>query len=203
MKTFNINLNASKIVSIVVLVVLGMGTAFAQELDINKKENYKPETELPPEIYWDVKAYIPEAKLIKVKAVDSEGNIFAIKALQSYIDTSILDVKCLYNNEILPVKVVLGTNTKALKAIKEDGSMLDVKAITEDGKQYAIHSINRTGNVVNIRVMDGNGGQFKIFAISPEGHVNDVKGIKMMREDQETVIHGVKVYAHVKALTQI
>ena len=171
---------------------------------MDKPDNHKPETELPAYVLWDVKAYMPEAKLIKVKAVDEDGNFHAIKALQTYDDTSVLDIKCLYNGAVLPVKLVIGTsNSYALKAIKEDGSMLDVKAITDDGEQFNIRSISRKGNIVNIRVMGKDNDTYKIFAISPEGHVNDVKGIKMMKSIKETVVNGVSVYAHVKGLTQI
>ncbi|WP_422104458.1 DUF7486 family protein [Winogradskyella sp.] len=205
MKRFNTLLNPSIILSLALILVFGLAYGHAQELDIDKSETHKPETELPLDVLWDVKAYMPEAKLIKIKAVDDDGTLHAVKALQSYGDTSVLDVKCLYRDEILPVKLVVSPDDKshALKAIKKDGTALDVKAITDEGEQFIIKGMTRIGNVVTIRVMGSNGNTYKIFAISPEGHVNDVKGIKMMSSKEETVVNGVSIYAHVKALTQI
>jgi hypothetical protein len=205
MKTSFTLLKSSKIIGIIVLFMFGISYSNAQELDIDKTDTHKPETELPPDVIWDVKAYMPEAKLIKVKAVDEDGKLHDVKALQSFGDTSILDVKCLYNDEVLPVKLILGEgdNNYALKAIKEDGTLLSIVAVTDEGEQFQIKGIKRIGNIVNIRVLGKDGTHYKVFAISPEGHVNDVKGIKMLRTEEETVVNGVSVYAHVKALTQI
>ncbi|WP_299519163.1 hypothetical protein [Winogradskyella sp.] len=195
-------LKATPIMAFVFIIIFGKAQINAQELGIDKTNTHKPETELPPDVLWDVKAYMPEAKLIKVKAVDKAGNLYAIKGLQTYDDTSLLDIKCLYNEAVLPVKLVISDNSYALKAIKKDGSVLDVKAITDNGEQFSIQGIQRTGNTVSIRVMGKDNKTFKVFAISPEGNVNDVKGIKMLRDNIETVVNGVKVYAHVKALHQ-
>ncbi|MEE4248284.1 MAG: hypothetical protein V2I33_23080, partial [Kangiellaceae bacterium] len=184
-------LKATPIIAFALILIFAKAQIHAQELDLNKKENQKPETEIPPDVLWDVKAYMPEAVLLKVKAVDATGNLYAIKGLQTYDDTSLLDIKCLYNEVVLPVKLVMTGNTYALKAIKNDGSVLDIKAITEDGEQFAIKGLKRTGNTVSIRVMGKGNNIFKVFAISPEGLVNDVKGIKMLKDNIETVVNGV------------
>lgn len=196
---------ASNFISLFIIVILSISCGNAQELNMDKTNTHKPETELPPDVLWDIKAYMPEAKLIKVKAIDKEGKLHDVKALQSFGDTSILDVKCLYNDEVLPVKLILGAdeNNYALKAIKNDGTLLSIVAITDEGKQFQIKGIKRIGNIVNIRVLGIDGAYYKIFAISPDGLVNDVKGIKMLKIEEETVVNGISVYAHVKALTQI
>ncbi len=47
-----------------------------------------------------------------------------------------------------------------------------------------------------------NGDLYGIKAISSEGELNDVKGIKMMKEDVEMEMGKVRIYAHIKALPQ-
>lgn len=171
---------------------------------LNQVNPNKPETVTPHEIYWDVKAYSPTWGLLDVKAIDKDGQIYAIKAIQDSDDSSILNVKALVNGERLPVKLIV-KNSDALyplKAIANDGSILDVKALDPDGEIIAVKGISKSGNIVHIRAIRPQNIMYNIIAVSPDGKVNDVKGIKMMDEEVETVINGIKVFAHVKALTQ-
>ena len=48
-----------------------------------------------------------------------------------------------------------------------------------------------------------NGDQMGVKAISPHGVFYDVKGIKFSADDQETMLNGAAVRAHVKALPQV
>ena len=89
-----------------------------------------------------------------------------------------------------------------MKAISLNGDLLDVKALTDDGEIIDIKGISKTGNIVHIRAITPQPIMYTIIAVSPSGKVNQVKGIKLMDEEVETVINGVQVFAHVKALTQ-
>ncbi|MEP2936170.1 MAG: hypothetical protein ABJM06_12820 [Gilvibacter sp.] len=175
-----------------------------QVLTEDSKNLNKPETEKPTEIYWNVKAYNPSWGLLKVKALDKEGNIYDIKAIQDSEDTSILNVKALVKGERVAVKIIVKDEDQyyPVKAITSDGTILDVKAIDEDGEIIDIKGISKTGNIVHIRAVRPQTVLYNIVAVAPNGKVNDVKGIKMMSEDLETVLYGVKVFAHIKAITQ-
>ena len=69
-----------KQVSFVAFLILFVGSYSIG--NAQDKENAKPETELHPEIFWDVKAYRPETTLLQVKAVDKDGNYHDVKAIQ-------------------------------------------------------------------------------------------------------------------------
>lgn len=179
-------------------------TLNAQILNQDSDNLNKPETEKPVEIYWNVKAYNPDWGLLKVKAIDKEGNIYDIKAIQDSDDTSLLNVKALVNGEKVAVKLIVKQNDRLypVKAIMSDGTILDVKAIDEDGEIIDVKGFSKTGNIVHIRAIRPQPIMYTIIAVAPNGKVNDVKGIKMMTDEVETVLHGVKVFAHIKALPQ-
>ncbi len=194
----------SSFIPFFVLLILGFSFGNAQILDTDKTDPNKPETELRPQILWDVKAYLPEAKLIKIKAIDKDGNIFDVKAIQSYDDTSILDVKAIVNGEQLPIKLIVKKDDIyfPLKAITNDGLLLDIKAVTETRELLPVKGVGRSGNIVYIKAIGKDAAFYSVFAISPEGQVNDVKGVKMLKPTVETTIEGVSIFAHVKALRQ-
>jgi len=183
------------------MVFIGTGV-FSQVMDQNNLN--KPETNTPSEIFWNVKAYSPTWGLLDVKAIDKDGTIYDIKAIQDSDDTSILNVKALVNGERLPVKLIVKNSDPLypLKAITHDGTLLDVKALDPDGEIIAVKGFSKSGNIVHIRAIRPQNIMYNIIAVSPDGKVNTVKGVKLMDEEVETVINGVKVFAHVKALTQ-
>ena len=204
MKILKQLLKPSNFISLLLILILGLSFGNAQVLDTDPIDSNKPETELPPDILWDIKAYMPEAKLIKIKAIDKDGNMYAVKAIQNFDDTSILDVKAIVNEKLLPVKLIVKEKDIyfPLKAITSDGTLLDIKAITETGELLPVKGVGQSGIVVHIRAIDEDNSFHSIFAISPEGQVNDVKGIKMLTTNLETTINGVSIFAHVKALRQ-
>ncbi len=171
-------------------------TAFSQITD--------QKTESPQETLWNVKAYSETWGLLKVKAIDKDGKIHDIKAIQDSDDTSILNVKAIVNGQRLPIKLIVKKSDALypVKAISLNGDLLDVKALTDDGEIIDIKGISKTGNIVHIRAITPQPIMYTIIAVSPSGKVNQVKGIKLMDEEVETVINGVQVFAHVKALTQ-
>ncbi len=204
MKTLHTSTRNLLFIIISILILTAFTMSYAQ-IGIENGNEYKPETQLPADVLWDVKAYMPEAILLKVKAIDANGKFLNIKALQSYDDTSILDVKAIDGEDTIPVKLVIDDNNEnyVLKAIKKNGEVLDVKAITDKGVMFPVHGIFRSGNTIMLRGMADNGKLLKVFAISPEGQINLLKGIKMNDTEIEATINGVDIYAHVKALHQI
>ena len=204
MKTITQHLKSSRVINLCLLFIIGCAYGNAQVLDANQTDANKPETELWKDILWDVKAYVPEAKLIKVKAIDKDGNMYDIKAVQRFDDTSILDIKALVNGVQLPVKLIVKDDDiyYPLKAITNGGTLLDIKAVTETGELLPVKGIGKKGNIVYIRAISKDTSFYNVFAISPEGRVNDVKGVKMLDTTLETTINGILIFAHVKALLQ-
>ena len=82
-------------------------------------------------IYWHIKAVVPEATLLDIKAIDKQGNHHDVKAIQNSHDISLLGVKALVNGQTIPIKLIVKENEQywPLKAIDHDGTILDVKAI--------------------------------------------------------------------------
>ena len=62
--------------------------------------------------------------------------------------------------------------------------------------------ISRLGTIIDIKAINENGDFYGVKAFSPEGKLNDIKGIKIFQRDKELSIRGNNVYAHVKAITQ-
>ncbi len=153
---------------------------------------------------WHIKAIHPEGRTLDVKALDADGNIFDIKAIQDAGQRQLMDVKALMEGKKAPVKILVSDEAYApVKALGEDGTIYDIKALTPEGQRLDVKGVKRSGNITDIKAISKTGDFYGIKAISPDGMLNDVKGVKMMEGDQEAVINGVKVHAHIKALPQI
>ena len=155
-------------------------------------------------IYWHIKAVLPDAQLLDVKAIDAAGNYHDVKAIQDSHDISLLNVKALVNGQTLPIKMIVKENDNfyPVKAIDYEGRILDVKAIGEEGELLDVKGVSRMGNLVEVRAIGKEQQQYDVISISPQQGVNHVKGLKMFSEDVEAVVHGVKIFAHVKSLKQ-
>ncbi len=155
-------------------------------------------------IYWHIKAVLPEAKLLDIKAIDKDGTHHDVKAIQDSHDISLLGVKALVNGQTIPIKMIVKEDDKyyPVKAIDHEGRILDVKAIGEEGEILDVKGVSRMGSVVEVRAIDRNGKQYNVISISPQEGVNHVKGLKMFNEEVEAVIHGIEIFAHVKSLRQ-
>jgi hypothetical protein len=155
-------------------------------------------------IYWHIKAVLPEAKLLDLKAIDADGTYYDVKAIQDSHDISLLSVKALVNGQTIPIKMIVKENDQyyPVKAIDNDGRILDVKAIGEDGEILDVKGVSRMGSIVEVRAIDKEQNQYNVISISPVEGVNHVKGLKMFNEEVEAVIHGIKIFAHVKSLRQ-
>jgi hypothetical protein len=104
----------------------------------------------------------------------------------------------------LPLKLIVKESDMyyPVKAIDDDGTLIDIKAITDDGQILDVKGVSTSGNIVNVKAISANSTFYNIIAISPEGRVNTVKGVKMTDTQVETVINGVSIFAHIKALKQ-
>ncbi|PRX54888.1 DUF7486 family protein [Flagellimonas meridianipacifica] len=155
-------------------------------------------------IYWHIKAVFPEAQLLDIKAIDKDGTYYDVKAIQDSHDISLLSVKALVNGQTLPIKMIISENDTyyPVKAIDYEGRILDVKAIGKNGEVFNVKGVSRMGNLIEVRAIDKEQKQHDVISISPNHGVNHVKGLKMFSEDVEAVIHGVKIFAHVKSLEQ-
>ena len=155
-------------------------------------------------IYWDIKAVFPGETLLDLKAIDKDGTHHDVKAIQDSHDISLLSVKALVNGETLPIKMIVRKNDEyyPIKAIDYEGRILDVKAIGKNGEIYDVKGVSRMGSIVEVRAIDKEQNQYNVISISPENRVNHVKGLKMFNEEVEAVIHGVKIFAHVKSLRE-
>jgi hypothetical protein len=149
---------------------------------------------------WHVKAVDVSGQFIDIKAVDNQGNIYDVKAIPDG-NLHLMDVKALVNGQQWPVKILVAEDQFApVKAIGPDGTILDIKALTKDGQRLDVKGVSRAGNIIHIKAIGPEPAFYGVKAISPAGNLHDVKGLKMFRRQQEAVINGVPVEAHIKAL---
>lgn len=152
---------------------------------------------------WHIKAFHPEGTTLDVKAFDPEGKKYDVKAIQDSYQRSLLDIKAIDGNTLLPIKMIVSDDKYApIKAISEDGTLFDVKALTADGRKLDVKGVERVGNIIHVKAINKEGDFYGIKAISPDGELNDVKGVKLNKKGMEAEINGQKVHAHVKALPQ-
>ena len=181
--------------------VLLMGCGDNAPKEIQALNNLEPKTSI--ETLWHVKAIHPEGRFLDIKAVDAFGNTFDINASQDPNQKNCMDVKAYVSGKILPVKLLVNDGKFApVKAIAMDGKFYNLKAIALNGDRLPLKGVKRSGNIIHIKAVDKNGSHYAVKAISPTGQLNDVKGIKINKEDLEYNIYGFDIYAHIKALPQ-
>ena len=189
-----------------VLFFLIVSKGNAQDPDYYKYEQQDKELirNHPDIIIWNVKALQPSGILLNIKAIDKDGKMHPVKAVQDFEQTQLLDFKAFVGGIRLPIKLLLKENENyyPLKAINTDGTILDIKAITGKGEQIDIKGVSLSGNIIHIQATLNDGDFYNIIAISPQGDMNIVKGIKMYKDSVETMVNGVKIFAHVKAIKQ-
>ncbi len=180
---------------VILLCFIGTASSIWSQTAEDDKENT---------VYWHIKAVLPEAKLLDIKAIDEHGKYHDVKAIQTSYDISLLSVKALVNGQTLPIKMIIkdGDPYYPVKAIDFEGRIMDVKAIGENGELLDVKGVSRMGNIIEVRAIDKEGRQFNVISVSPQEGVNFVKGLKMFNEEVEAVIHGIKIFAHVKSLKQ-
>ncbi len=155
------------------------------------------------EVLWEVKAIRSTTNFMKVVAIDKMGRQYDIYAIQDSDETSLLDVKVFKKKKQLAVKMLVGEKKyHPVKAIDDKGNILDIKAITSNGLILPVKGVSKSGNIIHIRAINDDFIFYNLVAVSPDGETNDVKGIKLSKDTVETALHGVEVYAHIKALKQ-
>ena len=191
----------AKVIAVLGLLVLLMGCTKSEPKEIQAINNVEPKTST--ETLWHIKAIHPEGIFLDIKAVDAFGNTFDINASQDPNQKSCMDVKAYVSGKVLPVKLLVNDGKFApVKAIAMDGTFYNLKAIALNGDRLPLKGVKRSGNIIHIKAVDKNGSHYAVKAISPTGQLNDVKGIKINKEDLEYNIYGFDVYAHIKALPQ-
>ena len=204
MRTINNFISVSQVTKVLTVLgffVLLIGCTKSASKEIQALNKVEPKTST--ETLWHVKAIHPEGRFLDIKAVDAYGNTFDIKASQDPNQKSCMDVKAYVSGKILPVKLLVNDGKFApVKAIAMDGTFYNLKAIALNGDRLPLKGVKRSGNIIHIKVVDKNGSHYAVKAISPTGQMNDVKGIKINKEDLEYNIYGFDVYAHIKALPQ-
>ena len=173
------------------------------ELPTKKKKKTKYETDFE-RIIWNIKAVTADGKNLDVKAFDAEGNIFDVKATQDSKQHSLMNIKeFLEDGFELPVKIMESSDEYApINAIAKDGTIYEIKAITEDNVKLGLKGISRSGTIIHVKAINENGEFYGVKAFAPDGKLNDVKGIKIFDRKVEMTIQGNPVYAHLKAITQ-
>lgn len=203
MRKFIHNLKTKDLVIVFFFSILLLGCTKNQKQVTIKQNSTEVVQDTFKEIIWHVKAFHPDAKLLDVKAVDEAGNIYDVKAIQYSDQTSIMDVKAFVNGKKLPVKLLVSENKYLpMKVIKDDGTLMDIYALTSDGQKLDVKGVSQSGNIVHIKAITDDGMLYNIEAISPKGWINDVKGVKMTKENVEATINGVDVFAHIKSIPQ-
>ncbi len=168
-----------------------------------KTDTKKEEGTKAKEILWHINAIHPEGKSFTLKAIDKEGNLFDIIAIQNSNQHSFLDVKAMVGEKKLPVKMLVSKEKYApVKAIDKGGLSYDIKAITDEGERLAVKGITQYGNIVSLKAINKKGEFYGVKAISPTGELNDVKGIKINIKEKEMTLNGFNIYAHIKAMHQ-
>ena len=153
------------------------------------------------DIYWNVKAILPDGQSLDVKVFNSAGEPFDIKAIQNSDQDNLLDVKAFIEGEKLPVKILVSKNQfTPVVAITKKGNAYKLKAITPEGEELQVIGVVRFGNIVVMKAVTKKGKFYGVKAISPTGQLNDIKGVKVNFQDREMSLKGHDIYAHVKAM---
>jgi len=165
-----------------------------------KKTEYKSDFE---RIIWNIKAVTADGKNLDVKAFDAEGNTFDVKATQDSQQYSFMNIKAIVEGVELPVKIMESSDEYApINAIGRNGTIYEIKAITDDDVKLDVKGISRSGNIINVKAINENGELFGVKAFAPDGKLNQVKGIKIFDRKVEMNIQGHPVSAHLKAINQ-
>jgi hypothetical protein len=172
-------------------------------ISADSQKTIDPAIPIEKEVIWHIKAIWDDGSFWDIKAIDSEGDFLDVKAIQTEDHNQMMDVKAFLGDKRIPVKVLLSDDVFApVKAIDDDGTIYDIKALSPNGEKLDVKGVSRAGNIIHIKAISSERKFLPVKAISPSGRLNDIKGIKMFKENYELTIYGVRVHAHVKSLPQ-
>jgi hypothetical protein len=190
--------------SVLVIFILIIGCNKGKSNDNVKVDATVAVKDSAVETIWEVKARLPMGGVLDVKAIDSDGNTYDVKAVQNSDQISLVDIKAFVKGNSLPIKIPVSDDKyMPVKAIDTDGTIIDIKAFTADGQILDVKGVEQSGNIIHIKAINSKGEFYNIEAISPKGWINDVKGIKMLDSPVEMTINGVDIFAHVKSIPQL
>lgn len=153
---------------------------------------------------WHVKALHPDGYILDVRAYDRMGNVYEVKAVNDSCQSYIMDINAYSDKEILPVKVLMGTDGhNPVSAIDDEGKNFQLRAVTPEGKFFPIRGSKSSVYTVDIKAVTPEGRLLNIRAVSPDGKLREVKGIKMYEKSLEMTLQGVEIHAHLVALPQL
>ena len=113
-----------------------------------------PDIEKFNDIFWNVKAILPDGQSLDVKVFNSAGDAFDIKAIQNSDQDNLLDVKAFVGEEKLPVKILVSKNQfTPVVAITNKGNAYKLKAITPEGEELQVIGVARFGNIVIMKAV--------------------------------------------------
>ena len=153
---------------------------------------------------WHIKCLAPHGETLAVKAFETAGTTFDIKALKAESD-DLLDIKALnhLSDETLHVKVLpntTGDEFSDVKAISSDNEPMPIKAITGNGNTLHVKAFfDEAAGRYDIKCLGNDGTRLGLKAISPSGRVYDVKGL-VEHEGAEDL--EIEIEAHIKAIPQ-
>ncbi|MFK5982193.1 MAG: hypothetical protein QM499_04690 [Flavobacteriaceae bacterium] len=166
-----------------------------------KVTSNQEEVEKQNDILWSITAIQTDGEKLAIKAIDSEGKMFDVNAIQNSDQDSFLNINAFINDKKLPVKILVSDDKFApVKAIDRGGISYDIKAITTEGEKLDVKGILRFGNIISLKAINKEGVFYDVKATSPSGNINDVKGIKINHKEKEMALNGFNVFAHVKAM---
>ena len=169
-------------ISFLVLLVLFVLVSFkdsGKEAAINDKVQPAQDTKGLIESVWHVKGIYPDGRLLDIIAVDAYGESYKVKALQKGDQRTLMSIKALVSDKIIPVKLLVNEGKQTpLVAIAKDSTVYQIKAVAPNGERLSVRGVLRSGNIIHIKVIGKNGEFYGLKAISPEGQLHDIKGRK-------------------------
>ncbi len=107
-----------------------------KDKNTSKKKETKTESTTTK---WALKVIMPDGKSLDVKAVDANGNLFDVNAIQDSDQDSFLNIKAFVQNKKLPVKVLLTKEKNdPVKAIDKGGLSYSLVAVLPEGEKMKI-----------------------------------------------------------------
>lgn len=153
------------------------------------------------DITWNVKAVPRFGTELDVNAHFEDGTILPVLAILKDGDRHFMDVKVIKDGVSIAVKVISCDQMYSpVKAITEDGKIIEIFAENNAGEKYEVKGVSRSGNTINLAAFVSEEKFIPLKAVSPEGITRDVAGVKFLLDNVEMEINGVKVLAHIKAI---
>ena len=154
------------------------------------------------EAMWDVKA-VHGDRLLPIKAIAGTGRLYDIKAIRTSGGVAIMDVLAIGDVERWPIRLLdRGKPGFSVKAIRPDGTLMDVKAIGANGARLSVVGAGQVGHIVHIKVVTSAAPSTYagVKAFGPHGNTYAIKGLRFSGEAREGKVSGIPHAGYVKAV---